>query len=135
MLQIHVFFYGLFLDTDLLTAKGINPQNPVTAHLKDYAIRIGNRATLVPAENKHVYGILMSLTHPEIDLLYSAESLSAYRAEPVMTHTSEGRMPSVLCFNLVQPPALHERNEEYAAKLKIPANRCGLPEDYVHSIG
>ncbi len=76
----------------------------------------------------------MSLTHHEIDLLYSEESLKAYRPEPVIVHTKDARTLPALCFNLIEPPAAHERNEEYARKLKLVAIKCGLPQEYVSSI-
>lgn len=133
-MRVNVFFYGLFMDNDLLHSKGVIPQNPMPAKLQGYSLRIGNRATLIPDENKTVHGFLMSLTHDELDNLYGDESLKAYRYEPVIVHTKDkGTLPA-LCFNLVEPPAHHERNEEYARKLKLVALQYGLPEEYVNSI-
>jgi hypothetical protein len=134
LIKINVFFYGLFMDSSLLHAKGLSPENKGLAQLPDYSIRIGNRATLIPEPNKNVYGMLMSLTHPEIDLLYAEESLKAYRPEPVIIHTKDGSIIPALCFNLIEPPASHERNEQYADKLKLLAIQCGFPQDYVNSI-
>jgi hypothetical protein len=133
-MRVNVFFYGLFMDVELLLSKGVVPQNPILAQLRRYSIRIGNRATLIPKANKSVYGVLMSLTQQEIDLLYADESLKEYRPEPIMVYTKDKRMLPALCFNLVKPPAAHERNEEYARKLKLVAIRWHLPEDYVNSI-
>ena len=134
-MRINVFFYGLFMDTVLLHSKGVAPQNQVSAQLQGYGIRIGNRATLIPEANKSVHGVLMSLTHPEIDLLYGEESLNAYRPEPVIVDTKDGRTVPALCFNLVETPAAHERNDEYARNLKLIAIQYGLPKEYVDSIG
>jgi AIG2-like family len=134
LIKINVFFYGLFMDSSLLHAKGLSPDIQSSAQLPGYTIRIGNRATLIPEPNKNVYGMLMSLTHPEIDSLYGEESLKAYRPEPVMIHTKDGRILPALCFNLIESPAAHERNEQYADKLKLVAINCGLPEEYVNSI-
>ncbi len=122
------------MDVALLHAKGVMPQNPMLAELKGYSLRIGNRATLVPDANKSVYGFLISLTHDEIDMLYNDESLKAYRYEPIIIHTKDGKILPALCFNLVEPPAHHERNEEYAFKLKLVAIQYGLPEAYINSI-
>lgn len=134
-MRINVFFYGLFMDAELLQSKGVVPKNKVSAQLQGYSLRIGNRATLIPEANKSVYGILMSLTHHEIDLLYAEESLKAYRPEPVTIHTKDERTLPALCFNLIEPPAPYERNEEYARKLKLVAIQYGFPEEYVNSIG
>lgn len=133
-MRINVFFYGLFMDAELLRSKGAVPQNQILAQLQGYSIRIGNRATLIPEANKSVYGVLMSLTHHEIDFLYAEESLKAYRPEPVIVHTKDKKTLPALCFNLIQPPATHERNDEYARKLKLVAAQLELPEEYVNSI-
>ena len=133
-MQVNIFFYGFFMDAALLQAEGFSPENSIIAELHGYSLRIGNRATLVPDANKTVYGSLMSMTHDEIDKLYSVESLKAYRYVPVIVHTKDGKTLPALCFILPDPPADHERNEEYARKLKSAAIRCGLPEEYVNAI-
>ena len=43
-----VFFYGLFMDEDLLREKGLNPQRAALASVDGLALRIGKRAALVP---------------------------------------------------------------------------------------
>jgi hypothetical protein len=133
-MRVNVFFYGLFMDVTLLHSKGVIPYNSILAKLQGYGLRIGNRATLIPDANKTVFGFLMSITHDEIDILYSDESLKEYRYEPVIVQSKEGKSLPALCFNLVEPPAHHERNEEYARKLKLVATQNGLPEEYVNSI-
>jgi hypothetical protein len=45
---ISVFFYGLFMDEELLRAKGVQPRSPRQACIRGFALRIGQRATLVP---------------------------------------------------------------------------------------
>jgi hypothetical protein len=52
----------------------------------------------------------------------------------VFFYTQDGRVLPALCFNLIEPPAADERNEEYARKLKAVAIQCRLPEEYVNSI-
>jgi hypothetical protein len=46
-----------------------------------------------------------------------------------------GATVAALCYNLAEPPAAHERNAEYAAKLRALAERIGLPSEYITSIG
>ncbi|MBD0333077.1 MAG: gamma-glutamylcyclotransferase [Chitinophagaceae bacterium] len=133
-MRVNVFFYGLFMDISLLHSKGVNPQDIMLVELKGYSLKIGNRATLIPDTNKTVYGFLMSLTHDEIDTLYSDKSLKAYRYEPVIVYDKNGKMFPAVCFNLVEAPAIDEHNEEYAQKLKLVALQYGLPKEYVNSI-
>jgi hypothetical protein len=131
--RVDVFFYGLFMDEDLLRGQGVAPENRRIASVNNFRLMIGNRATLIPSAGKSVYGVLFSLTHQEIDLLYSASSVSEYRPEAVAAITNENAIPA-LCFNLPTPPSEYERNSEYAAKLKVLAQRIGLPQHYVESI-
>jgi hypothetical protein len=134
MNHVPVFFYGLFMDIGLLRSKGLDPQNPRLAQLPGYQIRIGNRATVVLAQNMSVYGILVDLTRQEINRLYSRKSLKGYRAEPVIVLIEGTQRLAALCYNLAEPPLPQERNEKYAKKLRAVALQCGLPEEYVHTI-
>lgn len=131
--RVDVFFYGLFMDEDLLREKGIRPENRRIASLNNFRLVVGNRATLTPSPASIVYGVVFSLTHQEIDRLYSDPSVSEYRPEAVSAITN-GSAVAALCFNLPNPPASNERNAEYALKLKTLAKRIGLPPDYVSSI-
>ena len=132
--RVDVFFYGLFMEGDLLQAKGLDPQNPRLAKVVNFRLVIGARATLVPSAQAVVYGVLFSLTHEEIDRLYAEASVSVYRPEAVLAYLANGEIVPALCFNLPQSPAVDERNPQYATKLKALAERLGLPPDYVATI-
>jgi hypothetical protein len=132
--RIEVFFYGLFMDASLLRGKGADPFAVRPACLPGFALRIGQRATLLSNPSARTYGMLMELTHAEIERLYSEASVSAYRPEAVLCELADGSHVPALCFNLVVPPAPEEANSEYAAKLRDLARRLGLPSDYVESI-
>jgi len=131
---IEVFFYGLFMDVDLLRGKGVNPTNIRPASVPGFALRIGQRATLLPNPTGRAHGILMQLTQAELEQLYSESSVRAYRPEAVLCEVSTGSRIAALCFNLIEPPRLDEANSEYASKLRDLAVRLGLPSDYVASI-
>ena len=127
--RIEVFFYGLFMDEALLREKGIRPENARTAFVENFALVIGERATLWPGAGRTTHGMLFSLTHAEVDALYSQASVSMYRPEAVLAHLPDGSTVPALCFNLPTPPRPEERNPQYAAKLKDLARRIGLPEE------
>lgn len=132
--RINVFFYGLFMDIEVLRAKGLHPSEERSVSLPGFALRIGERATLVPDANGRVYGMNVQLTHAEVDQLYSDPSVSAYRPEAVLTRLVDGSAIPALCFNLVRPPDAGERNPQYATKLRELARRLRLPTNYVASI-
>jgi gamma-glutamyl AIG2-like cyclotransferase len=131
---IDVFFYGLFMDAELLQSKGVDAANIRRARLPGYELRIGARATLVQKPGACAYGILVGLTHAQIAQLYSESSVAAYRPEPVQAELADGSSVAALCFNLVEPPPATDRNPEYAAKLRALAEKLQLPADYIAGI-
>lgn len=132
--SIGVFFYGLFMDADLLRAKGAHPENIRVAYAPGFALRISNRATLVRGPQSRAYGILMRLTHLEIERLYSEASVQAYKPEAVLLKLSDGSQQEALVFNLLEEPSPDEHNSEYAAKLRSLAQRLGFPQEYIDTI-
>lgn len=131
---LEVFFYGLFMDEKLLEGKGVQPTDIRPAVIPGFALRIGARAALIPTPAGQVHGLLMKLSHADIERLYSEPSVRAYRVEPVLAIANDGARVAALCYNLAAPPSPDERNAEYASKLRSLAQRVGLPSDYVASI-
>ncbi len=132
--RIAVFFYGLFMDTQLLRSKGAEPQNVRPGSVPGFSLRIGERATLVPDPKGRAYGLLMELTHQEIDQLYSDPGVRVYRPEAVTTELGDGSRVAALCFNLPAAPGPDDANPDYAAKLRELARQLGFASDYVDSI-
>lgn len=122
------------MDADLLRSKNAQPENIRRACLPGFALRIGQRATLLRSASDSAYGVLMQLTHAEIEQLYSEPSVRAYRPEAVLVQIDDGSYLPALCFNLVVPPAPGESNSEYAAKLCALALRLQLPATYIETI-
>jgi hypothetical protein len=129
--RVTIFFYGLFMDPEVLNAKGVRPFNIRQAYVDRFALILGQRATLVPDPAGRVYGIIMTLTHDEVDRLYSEPSVAAYRPEPILARLQESTPEPALCFNLPKPPEGTEVDPEYAAALQSVARKVGLPEKYV----
>ena len=131
---LDVFFYGLFMDPQLLRGKGVHPEDIRLAAVAGFTLRIGARAALVPDSAGSTRGVVMKLSHTDIQRLYSEPSVAAYKPEPVLVQLRDGRMVAALCFNLPEAPSPDEKNTVYAAKLRVVAERVGLPGDYVASI-
>jgi Gamma-glutamyl cyclotransferase, AIG2-like len=129
-----VFFYGLFMDRDLLHGKGIVPENIELAWLDGFELRIGKRAALVPSTTSRVHGVVMSLTLHDLKQLYGEPGVAAYRPQAVLAQLAHGGVVAALCYNLPQPPAPDEHDAEYATKLRAVGRKIGLPEDYVASL-
>ncbi len=133
--RVTVFFYGLFMDVDLLQQKGANPANVRQARLPGFQLRIGQRATLLPDPEGCAYGMVMELTPAEIGKLYSEASVRAYHPEAVLVEVAGGSRVPALCFNLAASPHPEEANPEYAEKLRDLARRLGLPQAYLDAMG
>jgi hypothetical protein len=136
MLSRHadVFFYGLFMDEELLRTKGLRPENVERGSIEGLALRIGQRAALVPEKGARVHGLVISLTLEELTRLYSEPSVQAYQPQAVLVDLDSGGCIAALCYNLPEGPSPAERNPEYAAKLRVVAEKVGLPEEYVRGI-
>ena len=132
--RIDGFFYGLFMDAEVLRQAGAEPSNIRRACVADFELQIGQRACLVRSPGAQVFGMVISLTHAEFDMLYSAPGLEAYRPEAVLTRTSDGGTVPALCFNLVEAPAVGERNAEYAVRLRRVLEKLGFPAEYIASV-
>lgn len=129
------FYYGLFMDVNVLREAGTNPTNVRPAYADNFALRIGNRATLISSPGARVYGMLISLSHADLDILYNAPGLEVYRPEALLATPFEGDAVPALCYNLIQSPEPHERNPEYAKKLQKVLRSLGFPKEYVEGIG
>jgi hypothetical protein len=131
---VDAFFYGLFMDADLLRSKGLTPRDPELATVNGFALRIGQRAALVPDSSSQVHGVVMSLTLVELDRLYAEPSVREYKPQAVLAELAGGGVTAALCYNLPTPPGANERNPDYVTKLREVGEKVGLPEGYLSSL-
>ncbi len=115
--RIDGFFYGLFMDSDILRESRVAAVRPRRAYVDGYALYIGRRATLVPASGARAYGMVFALTHGELERLYSTTGMEQYRPEAVVANLLEGGTLPAICYNLGEAPGPDEANPEYAASV------------------
>jgi hypothetical protein len=133
--RVDAFFYGLFMDADLLRGSGVAPTNARRARVDGYALRVGQRAILVPtAAGRHAYGMLMSLTHAELDRLYGAPGLAQYRPEALLVQPLDGPSTPARCYKLTVAPAPHDRNPDYTARLRRALQKLEFPPEYIAAV-
>lgn len=123
---LDVFFYGLFMDEQVLRQAGVEPKNFRRAYVDNFELRIGQRATLIPLKNARAYGMLISLTQSELDHLYSAPGLEDYRPEEVVAYSIGNETTPAICYNLGQIPDPGERDPKYAERLKFVLKKPGV---------
>jgi cation transport regulator ChaC len=92
-LRVWVFFYGSFMDAALLEQRGIVPVQIEVVRLPGYAISIGPLANLTPSAADCVYGVLVRLTHRELEHLYAdlpSATGTLYLPDAVLVQTESG---------------------------------------------
>lgn len=132
--RIDGFFYGLFMDPEVLRASEVVADRSRRAYVDGFALRIGKRATLVPAPGAGAYGMIYALTHDELARLYGAPGLEEYRPEAVLARSLEGDAFPALCYNLRRAPEPVAANAAYAARLRDALRKLGFPPEYVASV-
>jgi len=130
-----VFFYGLFMDTRLLRGRGLEPLADGVAELPDHALRIGEKATLVLAPGSSAWGLVIRLTMPDLERLYSGPGVDRYRPESVSVVMAADRSArDCTCYNLPVDELGEAVNSNYAEQLAALAGRLSLPLEYVREI-
>jgi len=128
-----VFFYGLFMDADLLRDKGLNPTDPELARVEGYGLRIGARAMLEASSGERAFGSIMDLGEEELAMLYGDKSVADYEPKPLLAIDTRGKSREVISYLLPMEKA-SGRNREYARLLALAARKVGLPDDYIDEI-
>ncbi len=131
MTKKSVFFYGLFMDPELLQKAGLTPSIPVVAELQDYKLVIGERATLIPKHGTSCWGTIMQLDTQELDDLYAEPSVKDYQAVSVDCIIGEDSYCTVDVYILpedypLQPP----KDSGYIDQLVQVSKKVNLPAEY-----
>lgn len=127
-----VFFYGLFMDAGVLAVNGCTPRATRRAVVDGYALRIGERATLVREPGGRVHGLVIDLDLAEVRRLYALPGLGDYERIELTARLAEGECVAD-CY-VLPPGLLTGSNSQYAGELAALARRLGFPADYVASI-
>jgi hypothetical protein len=118
----------------ILRRTRVTPANPRPAYVTDFAIRIGQRATLVASSGARAYGTLMALSHSGLEKLYASPGFEQYRPEAILATTLDGLPVPALCNNLREEPPPGDGNPEYATRLQARLRSLGFPREYIDSI-
>lgn len=128
-----VFFYGLFMDKNLLKEQGFNPQNIQRAYLKGFQLKIGERATLAPQNEACSYGTVMELDSNELQKLYGSDGVEDYIPQTVQANRMTGEPLEAVSYIL--PIEKNSGcNSEYAIKLASIAKKLDFPDYYIDEI-
>jgi hypothetical protein len=134
--RVAVFFYGSYINLDVLAEVGLVPDRVEVAQLPGFDIRIRPLANLVRSDTASVWGILTRATHAELEQLYAhaREVLGGlYLPEAVLVWTRPGRLAPALCYIA---PSLEERPaaNHYLDRITHPARKYGFPSWYLERL-
>ena len=130
-----VFFYGLFMDVDLLAQQAFETRTIGTAKLPGFELRIGDRATLLPCKDAVSYGVLVDMPDDDLRRLYSGPGVAGYRAETVKARLLADASEHVAqCYNLPADRLEDAVNVAYARRLARLVKRLDFPAGYAAQI-
>lgn len=131
--KIWTFFYGSYMNFDVLKEVDYIPEHWEVARLNGYDIHIQPRANLMRSDQHCVYGIVATATHPQLTRLYAhAQDVlgEIYLPEAVLVETLAGKWRPALCYicPVMEPrPAAND----YVDRIVKPAREFGFPGWYV----
>ncbi|HKA86673.1 MAG TPA: gamma-glutamylcyclotransferase family protein [Haliangiales bacterium] len=128
--KVWTFFYGSFINVDVLREVDFVPEAVLLARLSGYDIRIEPLANLVPDEAGTVYGILVPATHAELQRLYGQGWVGTYLPHAVLATRPDGAFVPALCYVAPSPPRAPAR-ADYVDRIVRPARAYGFPAWYI----
>jgi hypothetical protein len=133
MAKVWTFFYGSFINLDVLKKLGVVPERYEVARLNGFDIRIQPVANLIRSDQGCVYGIVVLVTHDDLRRLYDyvqTDLAGIYLPEPVLVETLDGKWKAALCYI---SPAMEPRTptNEYIERIVGPAKQYGFPNWYI----
>lgn len=134
--EVWTFFYGSFINLDVLAALDYRPRRHAVARLPGYDLTIAPLANLLRADNATAYGIVATGTHADLARLYEHaehELGGRYLPEAVLVQLDTGEWLPALCYiapRLSGAPA----TGDYVARIAGPARALGFPAWYLDKI-
>jgi hypothetical protein len=133
---VWVFFYGSYMNLDVLKEVDLVPPRWEVARIMGYDIEIAPRANLVRSDRHVAYGIIAQATHAELSRLYAhAKDVlgEVYLPEAVMVQTLDEKWMPVMTY--ICPEMQPQQAEEaYVERIARPAREFGFPDWYIERI-
>jgi hypothetical protein len=134
--RIWVFFYGSYMNPNVLLDAGLEPGKLEPGRLSGFDIVIAPRANLVRSDRHAVYGVCARATHEELDRLYAhARNVlgEVYLPEPVLVEVLDGTLRPAFCY-LCPEMAPRPAEAGYVDRILGPAESFGFPDWYVERL-
>jgi hypothetical protein len=134
--KVSVFFYGSYMDLNILKEFDVLPGQWEVARVYGYDIVIRPRANLIRSDRSCCYGIVATVTHGELDQLYARIQNvfgHTYRPEPVVAEMLTGAWRPALCYIASSMEAGPAAND-YVERIVKPARAFKFPEWYIERL-
>jgi hypothetical protein len=135
--KVWVFFYGSYINPDVLREAALVPDEWHIATLAGFDLTIAPRANLLRDSAKMVWGILATATHAELARLYNDHAQKilgeTYLPEAILATDTAGRLRPAMTYIA---PSMQPRAAEkaYVERIASPAERFDFPEWYIQKI-
>lgn len=126
------YFYGGLMNPTVMQRVGMTPRRQEVAILPGFDLTIAPLVNLVRSPSDCVYGVLMELTHAELQHVYG-QLKATYLPYPVVACDLDGRMRAALCYIVPEMEAGPAEAAHVEALLE-PASKLGFPEWYLEKI-
>jgi hypothetical protein len=130
--SVWVFFYGGIINPKMLEKVGMKPTRQEPATLPGFDIRISPYVNLVRSPGHTVFGMLMEVTHAELDHTYS-QLKARYLPEAVIVCDSKGHLRPALCYIVPDMPP-GQAAADHVEMLATAAESLGFPAWYLAKI-
>src|SRR5262249_47865962 len=131
--RVNVFFYGSFINPDVLARVGYYADKSEVARLDGFHIALRPLATLVPSDQHCVYGVLAAATHDQLEKLYGEEWVRDYKPEAVIVRTRDDAIHPALCY-IAWKQTGEAPFEDYLNHIIQPARQLVFPAWYVERL-
>lgn len=131
--RVAVYFYGSFINKEVLQRVGYTPGPIEVARLWGFDIKFAPLATLVPSDRASVYGIVTDATHADLQRLYGEGWVAGYLPEAVLVETVRARWVPALTY-IAWEPTPSAPFDHYLDHIIEPAKAYGFPTWYVEHV-
>lgn len=130
--SVWVFFYGGLINPTMLDKVGMKPKRQEPATLSGFDIRISPYVNLVRSAGHTVFGMLIKVTHGELEHTYS-QLKARYLPEAVIVADSTDHLRPALCYIVPDMPP-GQAAVDHVETLAAAAESLGFPGWYLSRI-
>ncbi len=132
MIRVPAFFYGSYMDPEILRRYGAHPGAGQRATLRGWRVGFTPHANLIASQPDQVSGMLYELPHAELDLLYGPKGfVTTYKPVPVLVEAEHGSGPAL---TYVEDAAERPPDPVYLENYIAVCRRVGLPKAFIEQL-